>query len=234
MSGRKKYIASLAFCQYLDRFLPFVYQHNKLRFSREIRENPLAQTIDVSLRLTPPSYQRLELYRLLREMRRAAGEGSETGRKARAVWYPACMVVKTEKNVEGVIRLLTEDLSPSIEFKIMVGAEGEGERKDHDRIRIECASVYNWIDIQDCILKQIESFRVCCLYQPQLLSIPTWIVTRIFRPNSLLMSSLAANSSCRRIFDTMRCCEGDWQSSSASSVSTPLIFFHPRCTTMSS
>ena len=70
MNARKEYLESLAYCNYLDRFLPFVYQHNKLRFSREIRENPLAQTIDVSLRLTPPSYQRLELYRLLKEMRR--------------------------------------------------------------------------------------------------------------------------------------------------------------------
>ena len=73
------------------------------------------------------------------------------------MWYPACMVVKTEKNVEGVIRLLTEDLSPSIELKIMVGRKGgRDEWKDHDRLRIECESVYNWIDIQDCILKQIE------------------------------------------------------------------------------
>lgn len=42
------------------------------------------------------------------------------------MWYPACIVVKTEKNVEGVIRLLTEDLSPSIEFKIMVGGNEKG------------------------------------------------------------------------------------------------------------
>ena len=76
MRARKEYIESLAFCQYLDRFLPFVYQHNKLRFSREIRENPLAQTIDISLRLTPVSYQRLELYRVLKDMR-ISNEGRE-------------------------------------------------------------------------------------------------------------------------------------------------------------
>ena len=68
----------------------------------------------------------------------------------------------------------------------------------------------------------------------QLLSMPTWIITRICLPNNLLMSSLAANSSWRRIFDTIRCCEGDWQRSSASRTNPPLSFFHPRCTTMSS
>lgn len=45
------------------------------------------------------------------------------------------MVVKTEKNVEGVIRLLTEDLSPSIEFKIMVGVKREGM---NERITTDC------------------------------------------------------------------------------------------------
>ena len=240
MRARKEYIESLAFCQYLDRFLPFVYQHNKLRFSREIRENPLAQTIDISLRLTPVSYQRLELYRILKDMR-ISNEGREwgTGAKERAVWYPACIVVKTEKNVEGVIRLLTEDLSPSIEFKIMVGGNERDEWMKGSR------SIANWmrlcvqLDRHSRLYFETNRIIVCLLITTfffflQLLSIPTWIVTRIGLPNNLLMSSLAANSSWRRIFDTIRCCEGDWQRSSASRTNPPLSFFHPRCTTMSS
>lgn len=75
LTYRKNYLESLALCQYFDHFLPFVEQHNKLRSSREVRENPLSQTIDISLRLMPMCYQRLELYRVMKDMRWSLNRG---------------------------------------------------------------------------------------------------------------------------------------------------------------
>ena len=59
-------------------------------------------------------------------------------------------------------------------------------------------------------------------------------ITRIFLPKSLLISSLAAYSMRRLTFDTILCWEGDWHRSSASKTSIPLIFLHPRWTTINS
>lgn len=42
--------------------------------------------------------------------------------KPKDVWYDGCLVIQLDVDSSGVRRLLTEDLQPSIEFKLLVAS----------------------------------------------------------------------------------------------------------------
>ena len=57
------------------------------------------------------------------------------------------MIVKVEKDCEGILTLLSKDIQPKIEYQV----------KDYDEIHIELASVFNWLDILNQLTKQFFS-----------------------------------------------------------------------------
>lgn len=79
MKYRKSFLLSLSKCHQYNSYLPYVRDHNQFRYYRSVQENVATLTlgrrklslliIDVSVRLTPQSYQRYEVYRILHDMR---------------------------------------------------------------------------------------------------------------------------------------------------------------------
>ncbi|OAO13840.1 hypothetical protein AV274_4515 [Blastocystis sp. ATCC 50177/Nand II] len=132
---QKEYLLSVLRCRQFDAVLPFVEAHNKYRLARAPRESAETLTLEVSVRLTPPSYQRMEVYRLLKGMRE----------KDRAVWFNGRVVVKTDREVNALVRLLSSDLQPPVQYRL----------GDKDELVIEMPSVYNWLDINEQLNKQL-------------------------------------------------------------------------------
>lgn len=75
--------------------------------------------------------------------------------KPKDVWYDGCLVIQLDVDSSGVRRLLTEDLQPSIEFKLLVGLLGRNHDQDFDAICVELSSVYSWNAIHERLNKQL-------------------------------------------------------------------------------
>ena len=61
-----------------------------------------------------------------------------------------------EQDSSGIQRLLSSDIKPSVEYKLLVGMEWRIDEKDRDEIQVELSSVYNWIEIYDKLNKQFS------------------------------------------------------------------------------
>lgn len=57
----------------------------------------------------------------------ASGAGSSVGEKDRAVWFNGRVVVKTDREVNALVRLLSSDLQPPVQYRLGVGRGGGGE-----------------------------------------------------------------------------------------------------------
>lgn len=132
---QSSFLLSLAKCRQYDQYLPLVREHDTFRYYRTLQENEATQTMQLSVRLTPQAYQRLEVYKVLREVKN----------KPKDVWYDGCLVIQLDVDSSGVRRLLMEDLQPSIEFKLL----------DFDAICVELSSVYSWNAIHERLNKQL-------------------------------------------------------------------------------
>lgn len=84
-SWRSSFLLSLAKCRQYEQYIPLVKEHDKFRYYRTLHENELTQTMsrkrkeqleaELSVRLTPQAYQRLEVYKVLREVSRSETAG---------------------------------------------------------------------------------------------------------------------------------------------------------------
>ena len=82
--------------------------------------------------------------------------GLEVGQKPKRIWYDGCLIIQLDQDSSGVQKLLSYDINPCIEYKLLVGIRWKINEKDRDEIRVELSSVYNWLDIYDELNKQFS------------------------------------------------------------------------------
>lgn len=47
----------------------------------------------------------------------------KVGEKSKRIWYDGCLIIQVEQDSSGIQRLLSSDIKPSVEYKLLVGME---------------------------------------------------------------------------------------------------------------
>ena len=45
----------------------------------------------------------------------------EVGEKPKRIWYDGCLIIQLDQDSSGIQRLLSSDIKPTVEYKLLVG-----------------------------------------------------------------------------------------------------------------